>query len=169
MTHACRAVVNEVDTMTGRLRFVLLSNRQYAVFMLLAAALLAGACSSRGCMESRFELVSDSRLPGWFVLTPNQERSDVSVTYYTGWFGGAIATFDLHDKEGHTIATAEGQLWGNEPKTIVPAPATGPIPYPHYQVVTINGTTEVIEHREMSPTFGITDDPEVKRILKVAN
>ena len=41
--------------------------------------------------------------------------------------------------------------------------------YPSYEVVTINGTTEVIEHLQRGPIFYITDDPEVKRRLGVPN
>jgi hypothetical protein len=39
--------------------------------------------------------------------------------------------------------------------------------YPGYEVVTVDGMTEVIEHRRMEPIFYITDDPQVKQRLGV--
>jgi hypothetical protein len=36
-----------------------------------------------------------------------------------------------------------------------------------YEVLTANGITEVIEHRQMEPIFYITDDADVKERLGV--
>ena len=58
-------------------------------------------------------------------------------------------------------------LRGKEPLTLEPHSDTGPIPYPSYEVLTANGITEVIEHRRMEPVFYISDDPEVRRKLRV--
>jgi len=34
--------------------------------------------------------------------------------------------------------------------------------YPSYEIITVGGITEIIEHRKMEPIFYVTDDPEVK-------
>ena len=44
---------------------------------------------------------------------------------------------------------------------------TGPIPYPSYEIISVNGLTEIIEHRRMEPIFYLTDDPHVKQQLGV--
>ena len=49
----------------------------------------------------------------------------------------------------------------------MPHGETGPLPYPSYEVITANGITEVIEHRQMEPVFYISDDPRVKEQLGV--
>ena len=47
-------------------------------------------------------------------------------------------------------------------------PPTGfPKGYPMYAVITVNGITEVIEHRKMEPVFYVTDDPSVWKELGV--
>jgi hypothetical protein len=39
--------------------------------------------------------------------------------------------------------------------------------YPSYEVITIDGLSDVVEHRAMEPTFYMTDDPAVREELKV--
>lgn len=36
-----------------------------------------------------------------------------------------------------------------------------PFDYPAYEAITVNGITEIIEHRKMEPIFYVTDDPTV--------
>jgi len=137
----------------------------------LAVALLCTACNPmRGCAESDFNLAERSRLPKWFTLPNGQNRSDVTVvmTYYTGP-GGSTANFVLRDRNGRKLAEVEGPVRDSQPQTLTPASPTGLLPYPVYEVVTINGITEVIEHRQRTPIFDITDDPEVKRRIGVQN
>ena len=88
------------------------------------------------------------------------------MDYYGGPVG-RTATFILRDGQGRTVASVVGQLKGNEPLTLKPHGETGPIPYPSYEIITVNGVTEVIEHRRMEPTFYLTDDPHVKQQLGV--
>jgi len=124
----------------------------------------------RGCAESHFQLAPESRLPKWFALSPDQNRSNVEVTmtYYIGLTGGSTATFVLRNRDGRKLAEAEGPVRDKEPQILTPAPPTGSLPYPSYEVVTINGVTEVVEHRRMEPIFYITDDKTVRRKLGVA-
>jgi hypothetical protein len=134
----------------------------------VVALILVAACSpTRGCVESDFDLAPASRLPRWFVLREGTNRSDYSVRM-DYWIGpvGRTATFTLR-WGGVTLDSVVATLKDNEPHTLGPTPATGPIPYPNYEILTANGITEVVEHRRMEPIFYIVDDLEVKRQLGV--
>jgi hypothetical protein len=121
----------------------------------LIVALCISSCAITGCLESTFNLASESRLPRWITIPPGLTRTDVSVTlsYYTTPIG-SDAKFMLKDRKGKKLAAIKGkmkcQMLSN---------------YPAYAVVAVNGTTEVIKHRKMEPVFYITDDPAVRREL----
>jgi len=157
-------------------------------FSLLAGSYtVAAMClSSLGCgffPESSFELARESRLPKWFALPSGLSRSDVTVTmdYYIGSHL-RTATFTLLKinkdsrgpegrPSGQKLAEVNGTEKGLEPLTLKnnPRPQSGyPIPYPSYEIITVNGVTEVIEHRRMEPIFYITDDPAVLSELGVS-
>jgi hypothetical protein len=108
--------------------------------------------------ESTFELASESRLPKWITLPQGLTRTDVSITmsYYTKPWGGS-ATFILRDTKGHIRTKVHGKVKGLE----------SPPSYPSYSVITVNGITEIIEHRKPEPIFYITDDPAVWKELGV--
>jgi hypothetical protein len=89
------------------------------------------------------------------------------MTYYIGVGGGSTANFVLRDRDAGKVAEVEGWIRDSQPQTLVPDPGTGPLPYPNYAIVTIDGITEVIEHRERGSVFYITDDPDIKRNLGV--
>ena len=129
---------------------------------------LLGACSpTRGCIESSFDLAAESRLPKWFA-SAGLSRQDASITmdYWNGPVG-RTATFTLLNTKGQRIGRVVGRLRGDEPVSFVPHGATERIPYPEYEVITVNGIAEVVEHRAMEPIFYITDDPQVKEQLGV--
>ena len=135
---------------------------------LMFATLLVAACHpTRGCVESNFTLSPESRLPNWFH-SAGVARQDAEVTmdYYVGLVG-RTATFTLRARDGRTVASVVGELQGNEPLTLEPHGDTGRIPYPTYEVVTVDEVTEVVEHRRMEPIFYVTDDPQVKQKLGV--
>jgi len=128
--------------------------------------LLIAACSpTRGCIESSFTLSPESRLPKWFAseVVPRGEAT-VTMDYYGGPVG-RTATFTLRDGKGRRVASVVGQLQGREPLSLKPHGDSGPIPYPSYEIITVNGVTEIIEHRRMEPIFYISDDPQVRQQL----
>ncbi len=113
--------------------------------------------------ESTFELASESRLPKWIVLPPGLTRADVSITmsYYNkpwGW----DTTFILKDTTGQLRT----KVYGKE-RDLEPPPPGFPPGYPAYEVITVNGITDIIEHRKMEPIFYVTDDPAVWKELGV--
>jgi hypothetical protein len=56
---------------------------------------------------------------------------------------------------------------GSEPLYLKHPPLGFPAGYPSYEIITVNGITEIIEHRKMEPIFYITDDPAVWKELGV--
>ena len=119
-----------------------------------------------GCVESSFELASDSRLPKWFDVPNGLTRSDFRVTmdYYTG--GNAV--FTLYQKDKYfRLKKVKGIPRGNKPIKLKNPPVGFPKHYPMYQVFTVGKNIDVIEHRKMEPIFYVTDDPNLLKELKV--
>ncbi|MGD1105514.1 MAG: hypothetical protein ABR865_00600 [Terracidiphilus sp.] len=116
--------------------------------------------------ESTFELASESRLPKWITLPPGHTRADVSITmnYYANLWGRS-ATFILRDKDGKILAKVNGKQKGLKPLQLKNPPKGFDPGYPSYEVITVNGITEIIEHRKMEPIFYVTDDPAVREEL----
>lgn len=128
--------------------------------LFVAMSMLLAGCNL--FPEASFELARESRLPKWFVLPPGLSRTDVTVTMdYYSKASGRTATFILLDKKKQKIAEANGTLQGEKSHSLKNPTAGFPSDYPSYEIVTVNGVTEVIEHRRMEPFFYITDDPTV--------
>jgi hypothetical protein len=140
-------------------------------FLIFFIALTISGSAIVGCEyfpESTFELASESRLPKWITLPPGHTRADASVTmsyYIKPW--GRSATFILQDKNKHILTKIDGKEKGSEPFQLNNPPQGFPPGYPAYEVITVNGITEIIEHRKMEPIFYITDDPAVWKELGV--
>jgi hypothetical protein len=116
--------------------------------------------------ESTFELSSESRLPKWIALPPGLARADVSLSmsYYTAPWGGS-ARFTLRDTKGQQLTKLSGKLRGLGPLQLKHPPQGFPPGYPSYEVITVNGITEIIEHRKPEPVFNITDGSAVWKEL----
>jgi len=124
-------------------------------------ALLLSSCGF--FPESSFELAPSSRLPSWFSLPAGMPREQVSVTldYYTSSTRNN-ATFILYDSHKRKLKKVSGTGREGGPLTLK-SPAPGyPPGYPMYEVITVNGVTDVVEHRAMEPIFYMTDDPSVR-------
>ena len=118
--------------------------------------------------ESTFELASESRLPKWITPPPGLTRIDVSITmsyYNLPW--GNDATFILQDAKRKIWKKVNGKTRGLGPNQLKHPPPGFPPGYPACEVITVNGITEIIEHRKMEPIFYITDDPAVWKELGV--
>ena len=131
---------------------------------LLLGMLLVIVCfAATGCeflAESKFTLADESNLPKWVALPPGLTRADVLLTmsyYIMPW--GRSARFILQDKHGQVLAREDGKLRCREPFQLKTQESSKG--YPAYEPITINGITEIIEHRKMEPIFYVTDNPAV--------
>lgn len=130
---------------------------------LMILALCISCYAINGCVESDFDLATESRLPRWFALQPGLTRADVSLemTYYT--LGDV--KFVLRDKNRRVLAKLKGKVRDTHPLLLLqPQPGSDAF-YPSYAVVTIKGITEIMEHRKPEPIFYILDDPAVRKDL----
>jgi hypothetical protein len=57
---------------------------------------------------------------------------------------------------------------GLEPLQLKHPPPGFPPGYPSYEIITVNGITDIIEHRKPEAIFYVTDDPTVWKELGVA-
>jgi hypothetical protein len=143
---------------------VILLNVYQIVFLSISAVLLAG------CLEASFELAPESRLPKWFDAPEGVARSDLKVTMdYHSTFDGGEYIFKLYDKK-KILKLQKITLTTEEQPTIrtkeLSNPPTGfPVGYPAYNVVTVNGITDIVERRRMEPVFYMTDDPAIWKEL----
>jgi hypothetical protein len=75
------------------------------------------------------------------------------MNYYISPFGDPV-NFAMLDPRKQVIAKVSGHL----PAERHLAGLTG---YPAYEIITINGATEIVEHRRMEPIFYLTDERAV--------
>jgi hypothetical protein len=140
-------------------------------FLLFFVALAISGSVMVGCEwfpESSFELASESRLPKWITLPPGLTRADVSITmsyYVMPW--GRSSRFILRDKEGKIRTKVYGKDRGLGPNYLKHPPPGFPPGYPAYEVITVNGVIDIIEHRKPEPIFYVIDDPAVWKELGV--
>ena len=89
------------------------------------------------------------------------------MDYYIG-FNGREAVLKLYkNDEFFSINKVIGDQRGFSPIELKNPPAGFPKGYPAYEVITVNGVTDIIEHRRMEPVFYVTDDPEIWEELGV--
>jgi hypothetical protein len=112
--------------------------------------------------ESTFKLANESRPPKWVALPPGLPRANISISmsYYSDpW--GRHATFVLQDKANRVLEKVKGNVACYGPFHLNnPRPGFAP-GYPTYEFITVDGVSEMIEHRKMEPVFYISDDPAV--------
>ncbi len=131
----------------------------YALVGLLIFLLLIVIVSG-SLPESTFQLASESRLPKWIALPAGLGRNHVSLEmsyYILPW--GSDAKFTLKDSKGRILGKLNGKVKCNEPIELKKPPPGFAHGYPSYEAITVNGITEIIEHKKMEPIFYITDDP----------
>lgn len=121
-----------------------------------------------GCVESSFNLAPDSRLPKWFAIPDGMSRNELHVTmdYYVKP-SGREAIFKLFDDKGKILRQVTGLQRGIRPIELKNPPAGFEGHYPSYEVITVDGVTDIVEHRKMEPVFYITDDPNIWKELEV--
>ena len=147
-------------------RWVLPMKKLIQVRFCLKLVLLIATIGLAGCLESSFELAPESRLPKWLEAPKGVPRSDLRVTmdYYSTFSGGEFV-FKFYDKNKF-FNVKKIALTTDEQPTIRTVelknpPAGFPKGYPAYNVVTVDGITDIIERRKMEPIFYVTDDPAI--------
>jgi hypothetical protein len=131
----------------------------FVIFKILVFAL---SVFLSGCAESNFDLSPTSRIPKWFDLPVSMNRADVQIEleyYIMPW--GRTATVVMRSNKGQRIKTVKGKLKGGEPLTLTPHQMAEPSPYPSYEVITVKGVADIVEHRKQEPVFYMTDDPTI--------
>jgi hypothetical protein len=138
----------------------------------LIAAVCISACALTGCVESSFNLAAESRLPRGVAIPPGVTRADVFVTL--DYIGISQAKFTLRDKTGKKLATVHGKTKGG-PIYLKTTPQGSDPGSPGYQLVVINGVTEIMEcrpyraHQNMEQNgrivalFYVVDDPAITK------
>jgi hypothetical protein len=132
----------------------------------LLLILLFAACNPiRGCPESHFTLMTDSRLPRWFLLPSGYVRDDVTVElrYYVPPLSVDDVVMALVDRRhGQTLSKVTGRAcWHPQIDTIKRSLQGGfeRGSEPRYTIVRAAGLVEIIDHPIPGPMFRITDDP----------
>ena len=89
------------------------------------------------------------------------------MDYYVG-INNRKAVFKLYDNNRlFYLMKITGLQRGRHPLELKNPPAGFPKHYPSYEVITVDGITEIIEHRKMEPIFYVTDDPAIWKELEV--
>jgi hypothetical protein len=116
-----------------------------------------------GCKESSFELSDESRLPIWFDIPDGMTRDSlvVRMDYYVR-SDGRKAVFKMSDKNNNVLREITGIQQGMGPiKLELNSRNEYPEGRPLYEIVTVDGKTDIVEHRVRGPVFHMTDDPAV--------
>jgi hypothetical protein len=85
--------------------------------------------------------------------------------YITPW--GRRVKFILQDKKKQTLTKLYGTDKGTKPLKLKHPPQDFPPGYPAYEIITVNGIADIVEHRKMEPIFYMTDDPAIWKELGV--
>ena len=97
----------------------------------------------------------------------SRASASVHMCYYIEQ-SGRIATFVLRGPHNEKLAEVAGTQKGLEPLTLRNPPAGFPPGYPSYEIITVHGVPDVIEHHRMEPIFYVNDDPGVWAELGVS-
>ena len=120
------------------------------------------------CAESGFDLAPESRLPKWFDVPKGKVRADLKVTmdYYVKPNKREVV-FKLYDENGKKLRKVKGTLLGDRPLELKDSKKGVSKGYPSYEVIIVNGITDIVEHRKMEPIFYMADDPAVLEELGI--
>jgi hypothetical protein len=80
------------------------------------------------------------------------------------YIGISRATFTLRDKTGKKLTTVTGKTKG-DPIYLRTTPQAPAPRYPVYELIVINGVTEIMEHRRPGDIIYVTDDPVIREEL----
>ena len=119
------------------------------VHVILPLVCLLSACFGRGCPESCFELLPDSRLPKMLEVPLGMTREQVTVRmcYYSG-----ETVLWLYGPEGNELASVvAGKAQPH------PANADNELLYGDHWIVEVAGVSDIFHHPVMAPVFRAVD------------
>jgi hypothetical protein len=126
----------------------------------IRAVLLLAIFNACGCMETRFDLSPESRLPKWFEIPKGMSRDQVTVTLT--YYSSGDVVFELYEKNRFfNLKEVKGVARDKNPLMLKKTAAGFPPGYPNYVVYTFNGVSDIVERRKPGPIFIMTDDPEI--------
>jgi len=73
----------------------------------------------------------------------------------------------LKNASGRNLSAVTATVRDSTPQSLKGRSADGLFEYPVYEVLTVDNITEVIEHKYRGPVFSVSDDPAVKKALRV--
>ncbi len=125
--------------------------------LIVFAGLLCG-CSvpGRGYLDSRFDVVMDSRLPKFFdpggQISPRGYK--VRVEYYSDAPKTGGARVIVVEPSGRTVFDKQGKFWWH-PLDDKDRPAGH---FPNHTVISCDGVMDIFEQRRMEPLLYLSDD-----------
>lgn len=139
---------------------------------LLLSALMSVACTPwRGFLESEFDLAKESPLPSWIEPLPKGcTRNDVimRLQYWSSpWdvndvvLTATCGTKNLLNKTGRSERPKEWYSWAKEDWPMRH--------YPSFNLITVDGKTEVILHKKMEPIFYVSDQQAITNVMESGN
>jgi hypothetical protein len=138
--------------------------RRTRLWLILLVVCLTGCGCDVGCREATFTLAPTSRLPHWFDGAAKHRSQAVVTMDYLVAPGRRFAEFVMGDDTGRKPTRVIGEMRGDQP-TIIAGPTTASEGigrfYPSYEVITVGGVVDVVEHRRMEPVFYMVDDEAV--------
>lgn len=112
-----------------------------------------------GFTEASFKLTKDSRLPKWFVLHSGTTRTDITVKF--NYFMSKTKIAAINNKNGQIIFSAEADK-KHHPITLEESKKMPrDWPCPSYNIISVNGIEEVIEHAEPGNTVHIVENSQI--------
>jgi hypothetical protein len=151
--------------------FAALSVSMKNITILISIILLSSCHPYRGFIESEFTLSPESPLPSWYKVIPEGYSRDdltIKIRYYAPPLDVDDTVFWVESSWRNTIYKASGKSerhpefykwaqedWKNRH-------------YPSYVNITIEGKTEIIEHKKMEPIFYISTKKAVTKAMSVS-
>ena len=132
--------------------------------------MVLGACHPiRGFIESEFTLAPESPLPVWYHDLPDgytREDLMIRIRYYAPLFDADDAVFWVESSRLNTLFKATGRI-ERHPQFYEWAQKDWKARhYPSFIKITINGQTEIIEHKKMEPIFYISNEESLMKVMK---
>ena len=134
-------------------------------FTILILFFLLAACHPmRGFIESEFTLSPDSPLPSWYPKIPegyNREDLSIRLRYYAPPFDIDDTVFWVESSWWHTLYKTTGRSERHPEFYDWAKKDWKARHYPSFMKITIDGKTEIIEHKKMEPIFYISNEDAV--------